>query len=199
MERHYSISFTTSSLRKTVSLKLAKLFLEYSDWNRVREIAFAENTLQQRTDRSRKKLFQELSSRLKCLDLAEIQLLVSANEEEQKQLLWLALARRYDFIYDFALEVLREKLISLQYKLIYEDFDAFWGSKAVIYDALDKVTTATQKKARQIVFQMMREADIIDQDNTIQLAQYHNAAIELLKENSPQDLALFTLAQILIP
>lgn len=194
MEKPYSISFTTAALRKTESLKLAKLFLEHRDWERVREISFTENTLQQRTERSQKKLFQELSSRLKRLNLTEIQQLVSASEKVQSQILWLALTRRYDFIHDFAIEVLREKLINLQFKLHYEDFDAFWSSKATIDDALNSATNTTHKKARQIVFQMMREADIIDQFRTIQLYQYDSSVIELVRETSPQDLTIFSLA-----
>ncbi|MCC6613394.1 MAG: DUF1819 family protein [Anaerolineae bacterium] len=108
VDERYSLSFTTSSIRQQESLKLAILYIRYKDWRLVRSDVIERNILQQRTTTSSKKLFQELSSRLRHLSDAEINYLAECPESEKSIMLWVANCRRYRFIRDFTIEVLWE-------------------------------------------------------------------------------------------
>lgn len=187
----YTFSFTTCALRRLESLKLVALHQRVSDWKIVRETVMSENTLQQRTERSRKRLYSELQSRLMMLSSTEQNLLASGTDTEQRQLLWLAVCRRYTFIHDFAVEVLREKALRLDFQMSYADWDSFWASKAITHDELDHVARSTRKKCRQVVFKMMREASLISQDNEIQQLFYSDRLIKTIAQTSAADLQVF--------
>ncbi len=123
------MSFTTGCLFHRESVQLAVLFLEFNDWNAVRDKVLSDNLLQARTLNTSKRVCREIISRLKTLDPREINLLVHSSAQEQGYLLWMAVCRRYKFIADFAVEVVRERYISLKTDLHYEDYDAFFNRK----------------------------------------------------------------------
>lgn len=189
--RNYSISFTTCSIRKIETLKLVALYNENPDWNTVRRICLRDNVLQQRTDRSAKRLYRELTSRLKCLSVAEMNLLHSGSEGEKNLLLWLATCRRYDFIYDFAVEVLRELVLNLQMYIDPVHFDSFWMSKSIIDEKLESVADSTKNKARQVLFKMLHEVELIDTDYRIQLVSFTPQFIKAISVTNIQDLRVY--------
>ena len=104
----YSMSFTTAPLLFQETLLVAELYAAERDWQLVREQALRENLLQMRTVNSAKRIFSEISSRLRQLTPAQMELLLTGSRREQNYLLWLAYCKRYRFVYDFAVEVLRE-------------------------------------------------------------------------------------------
>ncbi len=93
--------------------------------------------------------------------------MVNGTFEEQGQSLWIAICRRYKFIGDFSIEVLRERCLSLKYMLTYDDFDAFFNRKAEWHDELEKIQPSTKKKLRQFLFKMLREAVFLTDETTI--------------------------------
>jgi hypothetical protein len=76
---------------------------------------------------------------------------------EQKQLLWLAVCKRYAYIREFSVEVLNEKYLRLDYELTEFDYDVFFSRKADWHIELDKLTDSTRKKLKQVLFRMLRE------------------------------------------
>jgi Putative inner membrane protein (DUF1819) len=163
----YALSFTTGALLYQESVNLATLFIELDNWSLVREVAVEKNLLQMRTSKSSVRLCQEICSRLKTLNNNELKLLVAGTVQDRGHILWLALCRRYKFIQDFAVEVLREKLLSFQTELDYEDFEIFFSKKAEWHTELDALKLVTKAKARGILFKMLREADLLSAENRI--------------------------------
>ncbi|MCP4367831.1 MAG: DUF1819 family protein, partial [Deltaproteobacteria bacterium] len=108
----YKLSFTGAGLSISGSIKIAEVYLQLRDWDAVREKVFAENLLQARTQSSVQRTFQELAPRLQELTDEQLELLVEGNHQEQRQILWYAICRRYAFIREFATEVLYEKYLS---------------------------------------------------------------------------------------
>lgn len=196
--RNYSISFTTCSIRKTETLKLVALYNKQQDWNEVRRICLQENILQQRTQRSAKRLYRELASRLKCLNTEELDLLHSGAERDQDLLLWLATCRRYDFIYDFAVEVLRELVLNLQMIIQPYHFDSFWISKSIQDEDLEGVADTTKKKARQVLFKMLHEVGLVDTENRIQLVDFSQDLIEAISATNIDDLRIYPISNDLL-
>ena len=102
----YNMSYTACHLVSSETIKVAQLFLEERDWKQVSKIAFERNLLQYRTENALKRTLSEIISRLKILPLEAIDILVNGTPFEQNQILWFALCLRYQFIYDFAIEVI---------------------------------------------------------------------------------------------
>ena len=187
----YSMSFTTGALFQQESVNLAGRYLEKGDWNKVRDEVISRNLLQARTANSAKRICREICSRLKRLDKHELELLVEGDHQEQAYLLWLAICRRYRFIYDFSTEVIRERFLTLRYDLGYEDFDAFFNSKMEWHEEMERITTTTRKKLRQVMFKMLHESELLNSGNSIVPAMLSSRLIDVICTHSSRDLHLF--------
>lgn len=187
----YSMSFSTGSLFHRESVALAALFLELGDWNTVRDKVLSGNLLQSRTLNTLKRVCREIISRLKTLVPSEIELLVHGSTQEQGYLLWIAVCRRYKFVADFAVEVIRERFITLKMDLHYEDFDSFFNKKSEWHSELDEIQPATRNKLRQVLFKMLREADLMTADNAIHAAMLSSRILEAIPPGSHQDILVF--------
>ena len=187
----YSMSFTTGGLFHRESVKLAKLYLDLGDWDSVRDKVVAENLLQTRTMNTLKRVCREVVSRLRTLNSDELEFLVEGSHQEQAYLLWVAVCRRYRFIADFAVDVLRERFITLKTDLNYEDFDSFFNRKAEWHSELDEITSTTRSKLRQILFKILREADLLAPNNMINAAMLSPRLLELIRQSSPRDALCF--------
>ena len=177
-QQTYNLGFTASSLRLQEALKIAALYVEHRNWKVVRDRVITENQLQQRTASSSNRLFRELSSRLKHLADDEIVAFVEGPDTQRLYLLWLATRRRYAFLQEFFVEVVKEHHRNLNYRLEYADFDIFFNAKMDLHDELSEITDTTRRKIRQVTFRMMRETGLLNSDNTI------NPVSELLRTDS---------------
>ncbi len=166
----YSLSFTTGSLFHPESVELAGLYLDLGDWKPVRDQVVSENLLQSRTLSSLHRMCAEIFPRLQTLNPGELAFLVAARHQEQAYLLWIAVCRRFSFIAEFAIEVLRERYITLKADLSPADFDAFFNRKAEWHPELEGISPATRIRLRQVLFKMLREADLLTSNNRINAA-----------------------------
>lgn len=187
----YSMSFTTGGLFHQESVTLAALYLEMGDWDVVREKAVSENLLQARTSSSLQRVCREVVSRLETLRAGELELLVDTTPREQGYLLWIAVCRRYRFIADFAVEVIRERYMTLKTDLSHEDFDAFFDGKAVWRTELERIQPSTRKKLRQVLFKMLREADLLTKNNVINAAILSPAFLKTIQQEGRREALLF--------
>lgn len=169
IQPRYSLSFTTCSLRTPETVKLARLYAEYRNWNIVRDHVIEHNTLQQRTTTSSKKLCRELLSRLRLMTDDELWYLADCPESEAALVVWVAVCRRYEFIRDFVLEVLADRRFNLSKQIEYSDFDVFFSSKLTHHVELDAVSVPTRHKVRQVIFTMLREAGFLSRQNTLKI------------------------------
>ena len=165
--KKYSFSFATRGLLYQDSVSVATLFVEFGNWNQVRDLVVERNLLQTRTQKASVRLCREICSRLKTLREKEINLLVDGMVKDKGYILWLALCRRYKFIRDFAVEVLREKPLNLETELQIEDFEFFFNQKAEKHDELEALKPETKKKGQRTLFKMLREADLLSTKNRI--------------------------------
>ncbi len=190
------MSFTTGGLFHLESVQLAMLYLDIEDWDAVREKVIAENILQSRTVNTLKRVCREIISRLKTLNSDELHFFVQATRQEQIHLLWLAICRRYRFISDFAIEVLREHSITMNTDLTYEDFDAFFNRKSEWHKEIEEIRPTTRNKLRQVLFKMLREADFLTANNTITPALLSPELLETMRKNNGNDLLIFPAVEM---
>ena len=185
------MSFSTGSLLHRESVNLAALYLDLGEWTAVREQVVAKNLLQSRTLNTLRRVCQEVISRLKTLRQGELAFLVEASHREQAWLLWIAVCRRYRFIGEFAGEVLRERYMMLRTDLHRDDFDAFFHQKAEWHPDLHAISPATRTKLRQVLFKMLREADLLTADNMINTALLSPELLAALSPDKRRDVLYF--------
>lgn len=189
----YSMSFTTGSLFHRESVKFAELYLELGSWDATRSHIIHQNVLQARTLNTSKRICREVISRLKTMSSQELSFLVETNSKDQAYLLWLAVCRRYRFIADFAVEVIRERFISLKTDLNYIDFDSFFNRKSEWHVELDEIQPSTKSKLRQVLFKMLREADLLTENHLINSANLSPNLIEAIYQTDRQEIMYFPL------
>lgn len=173
------------------SLALARLYLDFGDWDSVREKALEDNQLQARTVASRKRLYREISTRLTTLSDDEIDFFLDCSPHDQAYFLWIAVCRKYKFIADFAIEVLRERYISLKSDLNYEDFDSFFNKKSEWHEELDDIAQTTRSKLRQVLFKILREADLLTTNNIINAAMLSPMLLDRIHQSNSDEVFYF--------
>lgn len=193
--KKYAFSFTTGGLLYQESVKFAALFIELGNWNLVRDVAVEQNLLQSRTVKSSVRLGQEICSRLKTLREKELNLLVDGTVKDKGYILWLALCRRYKFIRDFAVEVLREKPLNLETELQIEDFESFFNQKAEMHHELEALKPETKIKGQRTLFKMLREADLLSTENRIYPALPSTSLINAVFLDSQKEALFFPLLE----
>lgn len=190
----YNMSFTAGALLYRESMVVAGLAGEAPDWHRVKRDVLAGNLLQMRTPSASQRILREVTARLRLLTPTQVRLLLGGSRQEQNHLLWLAICKRYRFIQDFAVQVLREKLLRLDLAVSLEDYDAFFNGKAEWHDELERLTPSTRAKLRQTVFRMLREADLLTADHRIAPVVMSPQVAAAIQEDDAAYLDVFPMA-----
>jgi hypothetical protein len=193
-EQRYLMAFTAGGLLYRASLTVARRFEAARDWEAVRAEVLDGNLLRMRTANAARRIYREVASRLQALTPAEMDLLLAGSRQEQQHVLWLATCKRYRFIHDFAVEVIREKFLRLDFQLSYDDYDVFFNNKAEWHPELENLAASTRKKLREVVFKMMREADLLTKDDQILPAMLTPRTVEVTASDSPAHLAIFPVS-----
>jgi Putative inner membrane protein (DUF1819) len=189
--RKYALSFTAGGLLCREAALLAPLRSELGTWGEVRAAAVARNVLQARVRATAVRLVGETAGRLAALAAPELWLLgVGVTGSERAHLMWAAACRRYEFIGDFAQDVLAERF-SLYQPLRSPDFDSFARYQAVWHEEVGAVAPSTLRRLRSNLFAMMREADLLAADGEILPAVLSGAVASALEEAG--DLRFFPL------
>lgn len=163
----YRLSFTAIALGLTESIKIAEVYLSCKDWDITKDIISQENVLQSRTTSRNKRVAWEIINRLTPLTHEQLELLVEGTLEEQRLLLWFAICNYYRIIREFAIEVLHEKFLAMDMHLSEEDYQAFYLRKFDWHPELEEITENTQNKLRTVLFNTLRQAGLLSEDNDI--------------------------------
>ena len=103
----------------------------------------------------------EYNKRIAVLTDEQLDLLIDGSLSSQKQIAFLSICKCYDFIRDFTVEVVREKMLLFDYALTEREFITFLRRKTDIHLELEKITYKTTYKIKQVTFKMLEQADII--------------------------------------
>lgn len=163
----YKMSFTVGGLFYQESIIAVDLYVKNKDWSKVLYKILEENLFQTRTESSLKRICRETISRLKLLSTDQLQIINKGSRQDQNQMLWIAVCMRYTFIHEFAIEVIREKFLLMDYALTEEDYTIFFDTKAEWNEELDNLKDSTKKKLKQVLFRMLKEAEITSDFNII--------------------------------
>ncbi|WP_198145992.1 DUF1819 family protein [Desulfonatronovibrio magnus] len=192
------MSFTTGGLFIFESSMFIDLYSDLPDWDRVRKKVMDQNLLQLRSSASSQKISGQICSRLKTLSSNEIEYFRHTSDLEKGYLLWVGVCRAHQFIREFATEILRERYITFRPDIPHEEFDMFFNAKAEWDDSLDRIKPATRLKLRQVLFRMMREAQLITAQHQILPAIISSELADLLAAQQKQDLYLLHVRPIFL-
>ena len=190
------MSFTTGGLFFNESLQVAELYEKIHDWQKTRDQVLSENLLQARTESSAKRRIREICSRLKLLTENQLQLLLSGSRQEQQYLLWIAVCKRYSFIREFIVEVVREKYLRMNLHLQPRNYEIFFKDKAEWHEELEQLRDSTQAKLKQVLFKTMREAEIISHENMIIPGLLTEQLTKVLAADNPSWLAALPVSNM---
>jgi len=189
----YLLSFTAVSLRAYETEIIANLYRESFDWDSVAKNVIDDDALQKGTIATRKREFVEFKRRLQSLTQEQLAYYENATSSDVKNLTMLSCFKLYTFISDFVIEVMRNKLLLFDFQLINSDYEAFYDSKRVAYDNLNKISQSSRYKLKQVMFKMFEQADFIDsvKNKNIQKPYLSKELIRLVVEDDPKYLKCF--------
>lgn len=187
----YSFGFTAASLLYRDSVLLAQLYLEHRDWEKVKQAVFQNNLLQIRTFAAQKRIYSEAYTRVKPLSEEAMDILANGTREEQCQIIWYAICRKYDFIREFALEVMAEKVKRKENEISLADFNLFFNTKAEIYEKLAGIAEGSRKKMQSNLFRMLCSAGITDSEMKFRLMILSPRVRELIIKEGVLSPAIF--------
>ncbi len=189
----YLLSFTAVSLRAYETEIIANLYRESFDWDSVAKNVIDDDALQKGTIATRKREFVEFKRRLQSLTQEQLAYYKNATSSDVKNLTMLSCFKLYTFISDFVIEVMRNKLLLFDFQLINSDYEAFYDSKRVAYDNLNKISQSSRYKLKQVMFKMFEQADFIDsvKNKNIQKPYLSKELIRLVVEDDPKYLKCF--------
>ena len=186
----YRLSFGTGGLYVMESFQLIELFGVFRDWPEVIEAAVKKNLLQFKSISSSRRAVREICTRLRSMSSQELEFFPTADPFDQSLLSWLACCRTYQFIGDFATQVLMENFASYKLDLDHAAFDFFYEEQSQFHPELEQLTEGTRKKLRQVLFRMMREAGILSDDHRI-IAGITSLSHNDINTNGKRDHSLF--------
>jgi hypothetical protein len=197
-DRKYAFSFLTGALYLSESLAVAELALTEHDWAKALHQATEDNLLKQRKSASRTRLLREIRYRLQQLSREELEFLCDAGSRDQRQLLFIAICRRFRFIREFVEEVLLPKAMALDAQLYPADFARFFDRKSSESPEVDQLTPKSTAKIKQVIVRMLAEAGLLDSTTSQRIVRPvpSKALVNLIRKSDPLTLRCLLLSDI---
>jgi hypothetical protein len=192
----YSFSFLTGALYLTESLAVAEVARKCADWDKVVIQVSENNLLKQRKSASLTRLLREIRYRLQELSHDELEFLCDAGSRDQRQLLFVAICRRFRFIREFVVEVIRQKALKLDVQLYPADFARFFDQKGAESSEVENLTPKSMAKVKQVIIRMLAEAGLLDSTDSQRITRPvpSKALTRLIARTDPQTLRCLLLS-----
>ncbi len=166
MGKPYLFSFVAGGLLLPETAAIASRYLELPDWEAIRQEVRAGEILRTTRASSRVRYFQEIRRRFQVAAPFELDFL--AGETELSRLANFAICcRYYQFLSDFMVQVLRDKLRLGDRTLGNVDFYSFFERQILDRPEMEKLSDSTRVKIKTVLFRMLSEAGIFDPDTKI--------------------------------
>ena len=186
----YRLSFGTGNAYINESNLILKKYLENKDWKETEKYSIENNILNTNNLGSAKRIFREISLRLKSLSNEEQEFFIRSNYVDQSILIWISICRTYRFIGDFSSMIILEKFNSYQLELDYNDFNYFYEKQKVFHEELNLLKDSTRKKLRQVIFRIMKDLNIISK--TLEISPlFPSIELKEISKSTKKDLKLF--------
>jgi len=149
------MSYTAASLRIHDTLMVAEAMI-HDDYDGL------ETKLGRGKTATGKRIRRELVKRLKNLTPAQLHYMLDAGLDEARKLAFLAICKTYDFIHEFMVEVLHQKMIQMDFQITEGEYIAFFQRKSELHPELQELSDSTKTKLMTVLFRILAEVRIID-------------------------------------
>ena len=173
---------------------VAEHYLAAGDWDLAKQCILSSNALQCRSASSAIRLEREFRQRLGTLTQDQLILAAKATAEDRAAIAWLAVCKSIRFAFEFASEVLRDKLAAQDAFLRPSDYEAYVENKSLSHSELARLTTLSKTKVRQVLLRMLAEAGLLATGTalgTIQRPALSPTVVRAITSDSPDWLAGF--------
>lgn len=196
-ENSYILSFTAASLRlnEMVKVAMAASKLSSPDLRLLKDSGIAFTSVKNRTtDRE----FREIRKRIETLTAEQKDVLSHGDLISQKQIGFLAVCKTYNFIRDFTIGVLRDKVLFFNYSINDADFILFINNKTNEHPELEKFSESTLKKAKQVMLRIFEQVGIINNiaDKEIRPQIVQPDVVRAIVRDDPAWLKIFLLSDM---
>ena len=186
----YRLSFGTGNAYINESNLILKKYLENKDWKETEKYSIENNILNTNNLGSAKRIFREISLRLKSLSNEEQEFFIKSNYVDQSILIWISICRTYKFIGDFSSIIISEKFNSYQLEINYNDFNYFFEKQIVFHEELSLLKDSTRKKLRQVIFRIMKDLNLVSKNMEI-TPLMPSVELKKISKTTKKDLKLF--------
>ncbi|HEV7330927.1 MAG TPA: DUF1819 family protein [Flavisolibacter sp.] len=153
----YRLSFTAASSMLKTFVRLAVLLTENSyDIDQL-----SNSQLEKEKESTKVRQFRELKHRLRTLTPKEIDLLAHGSLEDKKHMTLLAICKTYRFVFDFVVEVIRDKALLFDLEIRDSDYKRFITNKAIGHPEVEELTESSQTKIKTVLFRTLAELGLI--------------------------------------
>ena len=189
------LSYAVYSLRLNEMVKVANYALE-NDIKDLEKVRDAEIMLGSVKSISFEKTFYQVRKRVETLTRAQLEILAHGDLLSQKQIAFLSVCKCYSFVKDFAIEVIRDKVMVFDYQLNETDFNSFVKNKLQEYPRLETYKSSTFDKAKQVLFLTLEQGGIIDnsKDKRIQPQLINRSVLNAIVADDCNLLKIFMLS-----
>ena len=194
-ETRYSLSFTAAAFRLNDFIKFAEYYADTPGEINTTEVD-ADKVLGSGMRNTNKRIMAELVKRYNCLTPDQRALMVDGDYDEKKQICYLAIAKSYQFIREFIVEIVREKAMVYDFELSDTDFGIFINRKTPLHPELEQFTENTIYKVKQTLFKILADADVIDSTVSKQLkTQWLSEKLQdVILSDNPEWLKIFLIS-----
>lgn len=198
----YNLRFIAASLRPELVRIVAEEFLATGDWELTRNRILSSNALQCRSSNSGVRLERELRQRLRHLTNEQLVIAATATAEDRANMAWLAACKSIQIAYEFAVDVMREKLALHDPILRHSDYEAFFEHQSISHPELAQLAMVSRNKVRQVLLLMLSEAGLLTNGpalGRIQRPVLSQAVVRAITSDNPDWLAGFLVPDGVIP
>ena len=186
----YRLSFGSNRLLVKEASDIINLYLELSDWSKVKEQATEDNILGYETKSSIKRIVHEHCVRLKQLSEEEINFFSEADLHDRTLLCWLSVCRTYPLVGDFTSQIIMESFHNFRERLDTSNFEFFVEDEKAKYPELAKISDVYISTMVRVLFHMVREVKILSDKNELQSVLPSYTLLSLI-EQGKNDAHLF--------
>ena len=194
----YNLNFTAASLRPELARIIAEYYLAVGNWAEAKDRVLASNALQCRSAASSIRLERALRQRLQTLNHEQINLLAQGTAEDRAAIAWLAACKHIPFVFEFATEILTEKLVLYDRSCAIPTTRPMSKARCCFTQKLVRLTATSKNKVRQVLLRMLVEAGILETGNalgTIQRPVVSPAVVRVVASDNPHWLAAFLIPE----
>ena len=188
-EEKYRFSFTAVSAPVADFVRLAQMIVDVGyDTEQLNR-----DNLGKEKERTNQRHFQEMKMRFKNLTRDEIDLLVTGDMDDKKQVVLIAMCKSYRFIFDFVLEVVRDKILVYDTELKDLDYNSFVNRKIYDHPEYEELSETTRKKIKQVLYLILEQVGLIDsaKNKRIQPQLVSSKMMNIAAADNPELLKLF--------